>query len=250
MPNESFDASQDAVELQSIKADTVDQITRLFGQSAPKPPRLVKVLPPYFRRLLLVYDTLITSMSEEQLSKLKDHEEAGPLLDWFRKYLPGVEDKPGYGRVIRWATDEAKKEGLDTDALVGKESASEEVLSLAGINSFSSQQYLLGEKLVPVLRVFLKNKDKILLDSTGDWDDWMFVAKCVLGAMDSQSASIENFDKAWENVPFEKVNKHLKLAKKSLRSFERRLKEKMPDSVSRPKKKKSGAARSGRRKLR
>lgn len=217
----SFDKDMDV--LKALEESQVQQIVKLLNRKRPNKVQVRKHAPAGFLRLLIVYSKLLgTADATEEAKQL-----ASPMTEWFEEKIPNVEARPGYVPFL-----ELSEEVLG-GATVNIPSASDRSMramqkSLGSIDGVGSYHSLVGAEHIPHLRVFLRNGDDVLLDSTGDWDDWLYVIKSLVVALEEQSGSLAETPNAWNGIAWQKVLDHLKVIKKELRTFDKRIRDNAP----------------------
>lgn len=235
---------KDLLSLLALDDRAIEKIHRLFEEPRPSAQKIEKELPFFFVKLFLGYIAAKDKYTDKELEE-EANSEITQFLEWFGTHLPGLKDQPGYTTISKWALKVTKEAGPGSvDASRQNDSDREESLSV--VNAMRSIPFY-SESFSPHLRVFFKSNGRVVLDSTGDWDDWLFVVKSLTSLLESQATSMtEKIPDAWKRIPWEKVRRHTKDTKKALRGFEKLLKENDPQAkagktVKGRSKKKSGS---------
>lgn len=241
MPSKKSDTSfaNDFAELKSLDGSTLRSFSETVGRKRLSEKQLNEALPDFFLRLLKVHDVIVEHLSRttgEIKGELGGHKE---FYEWFQKEFPGIRELPQYGRILQFVAESMGDFKISTE----EDSEADDTLkhiaqSMAPINSVQGLNQLFGESSTPHMRVFFLHNDRLLLDSTGDWDDWSYVARILIRMLSNHAMEIEDIPGAWEHINFEKVLKHVKETKKALNAFEKNLKAKMEPQAPRRKAKK------------
>lgn len=212
--------------LSGLGDSRVQNIVKLLKQKRPPVAKILEHTPAGFLRLMLVYSKLLEAPDASAEAK----EAAGPVTKWFEEKIPDVTSLPGFKTILKQSV---KAMGTTTVSIPRASSDFQRNISksMGIVNAFHVIPFLAGEDLLPSLRVFMRNRDHVLLDSSGDWDDWLYVVKCLLISMEEQSESLAKSPSSWKSIDWEKVTMHLPEIKKALRSFDGRIKDNAPSNV-------------------
>lgn len=233
MPEEKMSFGRDVELLYQLDRGIIEKISDLLDKRDISITVLKRHVPSYFQRMLVQYSTILEKASEQAIKTGREDKEVDSFFRWFETNLPNIETKLGYSQLVDLSKQQLKNEGIEIrGSLSQRRETDAETLGI--INAVRCIPFLNGADFTPSIRALFKNGEHVLLDSSGDWDDWTFVISCLLNALSNQAESLRNVPQAWEEVPWEKVDKRLKESKKSIRAFEKILKEKMPKS-SKPK---------------
>lgn len=208
----------------------IQKIITLLDQKSPTKKAIREHSPEGFLRVLNVYSKVLNAPGQPQ----RVLEIIAPVEEWFREKIPRVETRTGY-KAFLTVSEEAlhgRTVSLPTDSEVGRMMAI--LNSKRAVNGYHCEPSLGGKELAPKLRVFLLNREQLLLDSTGDWDDWLYVIRCLLGSLEEQANAISGAGNLWGNLPWEKISQHLPEIKKRLKSFDNLLRENIPSDVKVP----------------
>lgn len=213
---------QDLKLLESLDTVAIEKILELLNQTAPNRTTVEAVVPVFFLRLLHVYKVKI--FFPERCMEVRD--EIAPVVQWFEEHIPDVFEKPGIDSFMRAAAQALKDHSASPSGSSPlKKGVSR---SLGRINALSHTPFLASEELLPSLRVFFMNNEEVILDSSGDWDDWLFVVSSLLRVIDKQAKSIGSFPEAWASVPWDNVRDYMLEIRKCLESLELQLQEHDP----------------------
>ncbi len=207
----------------------VQEIVMLLNRKRPTKAEIRKNAPGGFLRLLLVYAKLLETTDVSDETKRA----ATPLSNWFEEKIPDVRSLPGYDAFLKQC-EEAMGPATVSIPSASTDSRRNISESMGVVNVFNAIPFLAGEDLTPSLRVFLMNRDHVLFDSSGDWDDWLYVVKCLLLSLEKQSESLAKSPDSWKGVPWEKAIEHLRDIKRALRSFDKRIRDNAPSDVKVP----------------
>ena len=183
--------------LRALSSDSLAEITRLLKQKRPRKSAIESSVPEEFLRALFIY-VRVLSNPETPESMMRNLADVGR---WFESSFPDLVRQPGFDQFMEFA--ERAMEGYQ---LVPTEDSTTDVMmesllaSVGNITGFTSQQALTGPSFTPTLRVFLFHNDKLLLDSTGDWDDWLQLVKHLLASLDGQATSLSKHMEVGEAI--------------------------------------------------
>jgi len=226
MPAEDISFSKDMETLQELNEDTIQAIVNLLKKKRPTQRDIKKHAPDGFLRLLLIYSKIIVTSD----IAIEARDASNSVLNWFNKNIPNVMNFPGIEVFLKLAK-EALGGGTVRIPKTSDDSATSFSRSYGRINSFHALPYLAGNNLLPSLRIFLMNREYVLLDSSGDWDDWLYVVRGILVSLDDQAKSLTKTPDAWKDIPWDKVHKHLTDIKKNLSKFDKCIKENLPKEM-------------------
>lgn len=176
--------------LKTLSADTLAEISRLLKQKRPRESVVEAAVPEEFLRALFINVRVLNGPDRSE--SLED--DLADIGDWFESNFPGLMEAPGFGQFMKLA-----ERSMENYQLVPTEDPTTDVMmksllaSVGNITSFSSQPALTGSSFTPTLRVFLFNDDRVLLDSTGDWDDWLQLVRNLLKSLDEQARSLSEY---------------------------------------------------------
>jgi hypothetical protein len=226
MCQKNVSLENDLASLQNISESEIGTIIALMKKSRPQTAKIHECADDSFLRLLCVY---VKAYETENLSE-EVKVALAPIIDWFSDNIPEVLTLPGLEAFLKAGKKALYGRSID---LQGKSSAFGKKISesLGTISRFYAHKQLEGDDFQPTLRVFFGHRDTLLLDSQGDWDDWLYLTKCLLVALKDQADEIECYPFAWKNIPWEKVNDHLAVINEALRSFERHVREHNPNTT-------------------
>lgn len=146
-------------------------------------------IPEEFIRLLFVYSNYLEHprRPNELPRTLSD------ILDWFKHNLPGVENLPGYTKLLAAGREVMK----DIEIEIGDESVRHEAIvrSVGEIDGYACYPSFGGPNMSPMIRSFFFNGDYLLFDSTGDWNNWLYVTRCLLTSINDQAEAMAQFQK-------------------------------------------------------
>lgn len=231
MPSESeeLSLSNDLSVLRDLTSSRVAEISKLLDRARPSKTSIKKHTPEAVLRLLLVYSKLLeaTDLSEQNVDVLSS------LREWFDENIPDVERLAGFEEFLELGQVALGDHSVSLSTTLD-ETRRAITTSMKSINSYFCYPSLAKTELSPNLRVFLLNEADVVLDSTGDWDDWLYVIKCLLNSLEKQSRSIDGTSAPWKTIPWEKVASHMSQIKKDLKSFNATLNENIPADVNVP----------------
>lgn len=187
-----------------LKSPRLGDVADLFKDESRSIADIRAVMSDGIIKLLLVladpisYSVLIKRCNESGKRRLEDAHKS------VKKHFPRIRYHPA---IVDFAAQAAGSDARDDD---------KEELKFNTISSIGHARFYFGEppNLLPVLRIaFRNNRGKLLLDSTMDWDDMLFVSKVLANilvdefkvAMQLKDAEMLTSDKEFR----EKIAKHI-----------------------------------------
>jgi hypothetical protein len=226
MPPEEISFQKDLDALKGLSDSQVQEIIRLLKKKRPLKSDIIKHAPASFLRLLLVYSKILETPDITDEAK----EAIAPVRTWFDEKIPDIMKLLGIGVLLKQGKE--AMEGATVNIPKDSDNSIKNISASMGIvTGFNKIPFLFGDDFKPGLRVFLMNREHVLLDSSGDWDDWLYVVKCLVVSVEEQAQDLAKTPIAWKSVPWRKVLKHFSEIKKALRSLDRRIEENAPPNM-------------------
>lgn len=179
--------SSDLAVLESLSGERLRSLFKLLEHKSPRKSAISSRVPDEFLRLLYIYVDVLGDPSAP------NHLVRGltSIRDWFEATIPGLKEKPGFAKFIEAARShmEAYTLAQDAEPLIDQRLKSL-AASVGNITDFSSQPSLTGPDYTPTLRVFLFSDEHLLLDSTGEWNDWLYLSLQLITSINEQARGL------------------------------------------------------------